>query len=67
MSIMDDMETGEDIPHRADDGYLEWWHASVEIRDGCVRLTVTMGGFRQDDVPLEVARRAVGFWAKALG
>ena len=64
---MDDIEEEEDIPHRADDGYLEWWHAKIEVRGGRACLTLTLGGFRQDDAPMEVLREAIGFWAKTLG
>ncbi len=64
---MDDIEAGEDIPHRADDGYLEWWHASVEVREGRVSLTISLGGFQQEDAPLEVIREAIRFWAETLG
>jgi hypothetical protein len=64
---MDNIEGGEeDIPHSAD-GYLEWWNARIEVRDGRATLTLTLGGFQQDDAPLEVAREAVRFWAKRLG
>jgi hypothetical protein len=64
---MDDMAAGEDIPYRADDGYLEWWYAHFAARDGSVCLIISMGGIQQDDVPVEVAREAVRFWAEKLG
>ena len=64
---MDDIEAGEDIPHSAEDAYLEWWHASIEVREGRASLTISMGGFQQDDAPVEVIRKAIRFWAGTLG
>lgn len=66
-SIIDDIEEGEDIPNRADDGYLQWRHAKIEVRGGRASLTLTLGGFRLDDAQVEVLREAIGFWVKALG
>ena len=67
-SAMNNVEGGEQpIPHSAEDGYLEGWNARIEVRDGRATLTLTLGGFQQEDAPLEVAREAVRFWAGRLG